>query len=384
MTKIVELIQFIAEYDGISSKDFLKREVTKKFQLIRDRSVFYCNAFAIRFSYSKTDSFSNTVLSLSNLKKYDDLPFLVCLITPKINKLYLANTTFLSKISHSSQQLTEKNIRGSFNGSDIIKCFEGIENCRDNIEELYAFHQEISFEDNLPRLVEATNRIAATGQRFLVDDDRYKVLLQSVDRAIAFNTSNNSKTLKQELDIKVNKYRNEIICVSHVENVNIRGRLIEYLVTEEENEMKTKLVESIKKEYKMLPKITSKNLLGDYHQTFGRTVTETDIKTKIVVLKSNPKAYNIDKFLDFLSQPHSVFLFYFIGVDTVKVTNTALVSVFQKELLEGTMCHNHWAGRNSRGVTQFKGTTIDNILSKTSHNIDKNLAIDFLNEMINK
>ena len=36
------------------------------FQLVKDRSVFACKAFAVRFSWSKSGSFSNTILSLSH------------------------------------------------------------------------------------------------------------------------------------------------------------------------------------------------------------------------------------------------------------------------------------------------------------------------------
>jgi sulfatase maturation enzyme AslB (radical SAM superfamily) len=89
----------------------LIKKVVEKFLLIQDRKVFYCNYFSIRFSYSGNGSFSNTILSLSNLKKYDNLPFIVCLTTKEENILYLANSTFLKKISHSSKELRCDNIK---------------------------------------------------------------------------------------------------------------------------------------------------------------------------------------------------------------------------------------------------------------------------------
>jgi len=36
-----------------------------------------------------------------------------------------SNTTFLKKISHSSHELRTDNIKGSFNGSDIMVVYEG-------------------------------------------------------------------------------------------------------------------------------------------------------------------------------------------------------------------------------------------------------------------
>lgn len=383
MKEVNRLIEFIISLDGTGNKDAVKQQVVQQFKLVRDRSVFYCDSFAIRFSYTSGNSFSNTVLSLSALQKYDSIPFIVCIVTPNINRLLLANTTFLSKISHSSQELTLYNIKGSFNGSDIMKEYQDIPNERDNIIELYPFHEEFSFQENLIRLVEATNNISPTGKRFSANDENIKTIIDSVDRANNFNNSPDYVVLKGELDARVKKYSKEIMVASHIENVNIRGRLIEYLITEDDDDLKARLVEEINEEYSQLPKFTTQNLLGDYKRIFNDYNTETDVKTKIIILNSNPKAYNIDKFLEFLSQDKSVFLFFFVGINDVAVTNTCLVSVFQKDLLGGTVYLRHWAGRNSRGVTQFMGKVIDQLLVEQKQDIDVENAKAFLEELIN-
>lgn len=150
MTRISELLDTIAAHCGINDKAKLTTLIAAKFGLIQDRSVYYCSDFAIRFSSGSGLSFSNTVLSLSNLKKVDHIPFLVCLVTPSTNYVMLANSTFLRKISHSSQQLRFDNIKGSFNGSDIIRDFEGISNDQNNIQRLFDIHREIGFDENLP------------------------------------------------------------------------------------------------------------------------------------------------------------------------------------------------------------------------------------------
>jgi hypothetical protein len=108
------LLDLIAANNGINNKARLSRIVSVAFQLTKDRSVYYCSDFAIRFSSSAGRNFGNTVLSLSNLRKYDDRPFIVCLVTPRNNYCLIANTTFLTKISHSSQELRVNNIRGSY------------------------------------------------------------------------------------------------------------------------------------------------------------------------------------------------------------------------------------------------------------------------------
>lgn len=383
MKEVNRLIEFIISLDGTGNKDAVKQQVVQQFKLVRDRSVFYCDSFAIRFSYTSGNSFSNTVLSLSALQKYDSIPFIVCIVTPNINRLLLANTTFLSKISHSSQELTLYNIKGSFNGSDIMKEYQDIPNERDNIIELYPFHEVFSFQENLIRLVEATNNISPTGKRFSANDENIKTIIDSVDRANKFNNSPDYVVLKGELDARVKKYSKEIMVASHIENVNIRGRLIEYLITEDDDDLKARLVEEINEEYSQLPKFTTQNLLGDYKRIFNDYNTETDVKTKVIILNSNPKAYNIDKFLEFLSQDKSVFLFFFVGINAVAVTKTCLVSVFQKDLLGGTVYLRHWAGRNSRGVTQFMGKVINQLLVEQKQDIDVENAKAFLAELIN-
>lgn len=147
-------------------KSKLINSIQAKFNLTKDRTVFYCSYFAVRFSYSKSGSFSNTVLSLSALQKYDHIPFFVVLVSAKNNnKIFLANTSFLTKISHSSKQLSMTNIKGSFNGSDIIKKYHEIENTGDNYEKLFAFHQGFSWEENFERLVGTTLEITPTNKK---------------------------------------------------------------------------------------------------------------------------------------------------------------------------------------------------------------------------
>ena len=191
-----ELLALIKANDGINDKARLARIVFEAFGLTKDRSVYYCPDFAIRFSSSASRSFGNTVLSLSNLRKYDDRPFIVCLVTPTENDCLLANTTLLKKISHSSQQLRENNIRGSFNGSDIAREFEGIPNSSENLSRLFDIHAGIGFEGNLARLVEATNNISPTGLKFLVNESAAAAILAAPQRAARFVESEDCTVLK--------------------------------------------------------------------------------------------------------------------------------------------------------------------------------------------
>jgi hypothetical protein len=379
---ISQLLALIMQYDGINDKARLTKIVSEKFQLIQDRSVYSCKEFALRFSASANQTFGNTVLSLSNLQKFDDRPFFVCLVTPIKNHLLLANTTFLKKISHSSHELRANNIRGSFNGSDIIRDFEGIPNNHANIDRLFNIHAGIGFDGNLARLVEATNNISPTGKKFLPSAEQQAQIMLSPVRSIAFVNSPDATTVKSELDFKVEKFKNEILLAALIENVNVRGRIIEYLIAGEDERLRDSIITALKAGTKGIPPFKTENDLGDYSREFDFYRTETDVKTKIMVLDSNPKAYNLDKMLEFLALERSVFMFYFVGVDPTRIANTVLVSIFQESLLRSTILLKHWAGRNSRGVSQFEGRTIGRLIMHPESQIDLVAAKKFLEEVI--
>ncbi len=377
-----DFVRFVGERDGINDKGALTQAVLTRFGLTKDRSVFYCADFAVRFSASAGVNFGNTVLSLSNLKKFDDRAFVICLVTPTANHCFLANTTLLKKISHSSQELREKNIKGSFNGSDIMRSFEGIPNNAANLERLFAIHAGIGFDGNLVRLVEATNSISPTGEKFAIGAVEETAILSAPNRAVSFGKSADAQTLKAELDAKVEKFKNEILLASLIENVNVRGRIIEYLIAGEDEKLRGELVHALQNRGKGIPAFKTGNALGDYRRIFDAYHTETDVKTKIMILNSNPKAYNIDKMLEFLAHEKSVFMFYFVGVDGTRIVNTVLVSMFETNLLDCTIVLRHWAGRNSRGVTQFEGRTINALISSPTFEIDNGTATVFLQKLI--
>lgn len=375
---VEQLIAFLRLHDGINDKAKLAKLAADSFQLTKDRSVYYCQNFAVRFSSSASQNFGNTVLSLSNLQKFDDRPFVVCLVTPSYNYTYLANTTFLKKISHSSQELRENNIRGSFNGSDIMREFEDITNTPENIERLFNIHSGLGFDGNLTRLVEATNNISPSGKKFEANEIQLQQILRAPARAIRFVKSQDAQALKEELDAKVEKFKNEILLAALIENVNVRGRIIEYLIAGEDDRLRQEIINALQKRTNGIPQFKTENTLGDYTKEFKEFFTETDVKTKIMILDSNPKAYNLDKVLEFLSSERSVFMFYFVGVEPGKIVNTVLVSMFQERLLNSTILLKHWAGRNSRGVSQFEGKSISKLILSPESAINEEKSIRFL------
>jgi len=74
--------------------------------------------------------------------------------------------------------------------------------------------------------------------------------------------------------------------------------------------------------------------------------------------------------------------YYFVGIDFTKILNTVLISIFQKDLLRSTVVFNHWAGRNSRGVIQLEGKTINDLILSLDSIINEEESVKFLKEII--
>lgn len=387
-SKCKEFVEYIVNGAPQHNKQAVEDDVCAHFHLTLDRKVYHNEYFAVRFSYSKSDSdtFSNTVLSLSALEKYDKIPFFVVLVRKSSpNLILLANTIFLKKISHSSQELSMTNIKGSFNGSDIMRDFNHRKNAPENFDYLFAVHQGMDWEDNLFRLVEASSNIKPVNQKFEPTEAERTNIFASINRACTFVKSDNFRILEDDLNERCNKCKREILVASHIENTNIRGRLIESLITSNDIE-RQHIISNLHNLEAALPSYDTKNGLGDYYREFDNGNTYTDIKTKIVYLNSNPKAYNIDKFLQKMAGSKSVFLFFFIGIDGSSKFKTLLCSVYHGNLIDNTVLQFHWAGRNTRGVAQFNGTAIDEMLKDESfvNEIDVAKSEAFLNKLLNR
>jgi len=336
--ELVDAIAFIREYKRVNShadKAAVQQVFIKRFALTRARSVWVGNGYAMRFSEARTRSFSNTVLSLSALQAHDARPFVVAVIRERTVDFLLANTTFLKKISHSSHELRTDNIKGSFNGSDIMVVYEGVQNSPENFDHLFAQHLAFTWEENVELLVEATNAIVARDNRFRPSHDQREVLLAAPERAAAALVEPAFQAIEAELQARVERHRAAILEAARVDNVNLRGNTIEQLLTAGINAHE----------------------LGDLERDLGGgRLLVIDIKTKLLDRASAPKAYNVDKMLSLLARPGSVLAFLMIGVNIQAGTVSArLLPVLENALLAATGIRHHWAGRSSRGVTQLSG-----------------------------
>lgn len=385
--KINSFIQLIEENARIGQKETLAKIVQEHFNLEKKGAVLYCKDFAVRFCSTKKKSLSvaNTVMALKHIRTFDNIPLFVCVVAPDRNVLCLANATFIKKVSHSSINLTEDNIVGNINYSDIIKEYHGIANMAANYEELFEMHSQIGFLGNLSRIVLATKNIVPTGIRFMPTIEQRDTILDAPRRAYEFMNSDAYLDLKADLDNRAASVKEElqVIDEKYPSNVNIRGRLIEYFIASNDDKQKDKLMKKISNN-ELIDDLLTGDGLGDYSTKNRNYIIETDIKSKDMKYNSAPKGYNVDKLLSFLSKPESIYLLYIVIMNGKNSLKTDLVSIFQKQILDKTRIQHHWAGRNSRGVAQFDGQALEYFLKDDKIKIEiekaKRYLIDLLDE----
>ena len=336
MQELARVCQFILNYraqHSRSQKDEIAAATAKEFRLELARRVYIGPDFALRFSHASGDSFSNVVLSLSALRQFDDRPFVVCVVRPSSIEFLLANTTFLKKISHSSHQLRIDNVRGSFLGHDIVRRHESLENRPENFEAFFAIHRGSTWEQNLKRLVGATDEIVATVARVVISSAQERVILGAAEVAARLSNDPEYVAISERLRDSVDTRRAEILTAAAIDNVNLRGNRIEQIITAAGN-------------FHRLDDLV-------FRLRSGLRVL-VDVKTKMLTLQSNPKGFNIDKYLRMLSDGNTAISFFLVGVDpSAQTVRAGFASTLDETVINASHVQFHWAGRNSRGVTQL-------------------------------
>ena len=365
ISPLSELVAFLREYAREHpgcTKDALAKATANRFNLARDWSVFVGPDYAIRFSHASGDSFSNTVVSLAKIRKYDHLPFIVCVVRPRGIQLLLANATFVKKVSHTSQKLRIDKIRGSIIGSNILREYSGIGNTPENFEPLFAIHQQFTWLENLERIVAQTGAIAAKGVRFEPNADERRRILDSAKFADAVVGNPEYLQLERELSQAVETRSTAILQAAQTDNVNQRGNRIEQIITEAGN---VHTLEDLTRRLASGPEIG------------------INIKSKVFGLASNPTACNIEKILRFLARGNTLFCFFFVGIDRdSEQISTRLVSILDRTILGATRIDSRWAGRNSRGAIQLTGD-VTNIFNAAYRGlVDVGEAETFLDRLI--
>ena len=363
LTQHINKIKAQNNIKPLSKKD-LEVFLVQTLNLNKQRSVFTCDNHSFRVSQVRgnTKGFSNVVLGLSTLLKYDDKPFVVIVVRDNTLQFLISNTTFLKKISHSSHTLTTQNIKGSFLGHDIYSEYAGIKNTEKNFRTLFNIHQQNTLSENIERLVASTDKIKGKENIFTPNTQQRDLILLSPLRYSEIIKQADYIDLATNLQNKILYLKQQILDASFDENINTRGSTIEQIITDGISEHRAEDIIV---------------LLRD------GTKVLIDIKTKLSHLNSNPKAFNIDKALKTFSEPDEIFCFLMILIDRQESNiKSNLIPVLSTIFLQKLEIRHHWAGRNSRGVTQLSGDIYALFNSANSPTIDIKSATKYLQSLL--
>ncbi len=355
------IIEMSKTFTSPYNKQSIVDSIVKKFKLSKSRKVYFNDKISIRFSSAKS-GYSNTFLGFQKILDNDSKPLVACIIRVDSIEFLLSNATFINCISHSSKNLSIDNIKGSANLSNIIREFSELKIKPKNFPKLFEMHSEILQKDNIERIVENTLQIKAKGERFSPDESQLEIIRKSPENIKEIEEETEFIELKEELIQKVIDLKEEILKTSSIDNVNIRGNTIEQLITEDENSHE----------------------LGDIFEVINDNCSIIiDVKSKLLNYSSAPKAYNIDKLLEAISNDKTYFGYLFIGVDDksneVKVS---LVSFLDKFLITNTKIQHHWSGKNSRGTAQLTDNIKNVFNEKFKNEIDIKESKAFVEKLI--
>jgi hypothetical protein len=361
-TALVQYVQGWARENPAATKEQLAAAVAARFSLQKERSLWVCRDFAVRFCRSSTDGvFCGGVLAIGVIARHDDDPLVVCLQTPAGCAFFLANLSFVDKVSHSSQALATGNLRGTILGSNILKRYGGIDNEPGNFDRLWSLHRLNDRAENLKRIIDATHDIVPTAGPWPATEAGVRAVCHSATIAASLSGDPGYADLSTQLDRVVASKHSEILAAAAIDNVKDRGERIETLVTGGHGA----------------------HTVGDLACQVGTVCVLVDVKSKLTAKSSAPKGWNIDKVLSELSKGDRVVSMYFVRIDlSAGAIQTRLVSICDTTLIAASAVQPHWSGRATRGTIQYLNA-VDNIWTESFHeHVDVAQAVRFLTNLI--
>ena len=114
------------------------------------------------------------------------------------------------------------------------------------IEKLFAIHQAYIWEENVERLVESTNIISPHKSKLAIEGSALNTLLSSPTRTKCFLESREYIDLNNDLNRRTSLVKDAIVVASLINNVNLRGRVIEELITSDDPEIISSIKQSLR------------------------------------------------------------------------------------------------------------------------------------------
>lgn len=335
--KLAEFAEFALAWrrqrpDG-TKEDFCA-VAAQRFALTRKGALWVGNDLCIRANQSRGEAFTNTVVSVRKLLQYDDRPIVACQLFPGGLRLLLANTTFVTKVSHSSHGFRTEHPIGSILGTDIAPQHAGIVNEPGGFARLWALHAAADPAVNLARIATATSSLDRPKMTWLPTSEQRDHMLAApllAQRVVGLAAYERAAA---DLDSRVAARRDAILAAAANPNRKVRGTEIEQIVTA----------------------AIATHALADLQLEIDTVTIAVDVKFKRLDRSSSPKGYDVGKFLRLLAAGERLLAIYFVGVDPERgLLFTRLCSVFDRQVLAQSRVEARWSRRGSLGTVQFHG-----------------------------
>jgi hypothetical protein len=308
--------------------------VAQRFALTKAGALWVSKDLCIRANQSRSEAFTNTVVSVRKLLQYDDRPIVACLLFPGGLRLLLANTTFVTKVSHSSHGFRVEHPIGSILGTDIATQHAGIANEPCGFARLWALHEAADHAANLARIATATSLLDRPKMSWSPTSEQRDHMLAApllAQRVVGLAAYVRAAA---DLDSRVAARRDAILAAAANPNRKVRGTEIEQIVTA----------------------AIATHALADLQLEIDTVTIAVDVKSKRLDRASAPKGYDVAKFLRLLSAGDRLLAIYFVGVDFARgLLSTRLCSVFDRQVLAHSRVEMRWSRRGGLGTVQFHG-----------------------------
>lgn len=353
--KCVDFLKYIeSNKDELAQepKNAIKRQLASQFDLALSRGLLLGRDFDVSVKVLKGSGYTNAVTSIKNLINRIYKPVFNIVVSPSGLRVYLLHLKFINKVSHSSKALSMDNWRGTVLGSNIS---DGALVTSDNFKQLWEECIDEDFTSLLNSIVNNTHEIKAKNSKIEVTEQLLQLVKSNIEYSDAHDISNEIRDILNES--LYNNITQEDVDSFNESDVNTRGNNIEKLI---------------------LGSVNNQHDFADYMYDDS---TAVDIKTHLKGSSSNPKLFNLDKYVNFLTihKGRCSFYLYIVEIgDTLDTVETYCYNIYATDLVKGLNVVNTNAGRNSLGVVQGKIKHFNN------STVDVELAYNKIKQMLEK
>lgn len=333
---IIEKIKLFYQNNTAYWKDEIIRLINEDFPLFKIKRSLYAdtnNNYIVRFLWTKFDQGtpSNTFLSIKTIYEFDDKPIIVVLVRPNSFDISLGNTSFVSKVSHSSKNaLYDENtgeftLSGSVNYPNIYHDWNDF----DHIVENWEFHYSSESDHNIRRILKKTSEIEWNWFEKVVLDDY--TIETFVRKSMAFHYETFAD-ISAIIDKSFYDHKAEIIEIFDNEaSTKRRGEKIQSVIT---------WIQDNDHEFAdMYYEIWDKSILLNI-KTIDLTLPSGD---------SSPQAFNIDKLLNNIDYDDEFTFYFFVITKTAEWVFYSLVNFLEERSIQSYgNPMNHWSWQNAR------------------------------------